>query len=275
MAAPFDLVSLVDLKTWLDIAGSDDDLLLGQVITQISRAILNFLDRPSILPGLYTETFDGGNDVALTLRQWPVNTILECSVDGILLPPSLPLAAGIGPQMGYVLEPPDVAPPGVMQRLLLRRMRFLRGVQNVTISYFAGYQISCENAVVPVMAPYNVLARAPYGDWAGDGGVIYANGVQLAPVAANPSMGQYAVASGVYTFAPTDAGANVQITYGYIPADLAVCCIDWAAERYAYRSRIGQHSKSLGGQETMAFIVKDIPDFVASTLQPYRRVVTP
>ena len=30
-------------------------------------------------------------------------------------------------------------------------------------------------------------------------------------------------------------------------------CMDWAAERYAYRSRIGQQSKSLGGQETMAF----------------------
>jgi hypothetical protein len=65
------------------------------------------------------------------------------------------------------------------------------------------------------------------------------------------SSGQYAVVNGVYSFAPADAGSTVLLTYGYVPADLASCCMDWAAERYAYRSRIGQHSKSLGGQETM------------------------
>ncbi|WOJ88051.1 hypothetical protein RZS28_09290 [Methylocapsa polymorpha] len=275
MASPFDLVSLVDLKAWLDVAGTGDDVLLTELITQISRAILNVLDRPSILPGAYTETLDGANNTAITLRQWPVNTILACSVNGALLPPSPSLKAGSGFHMGYVLEPPDVAPPGCMQRLSLRRRLFTRGVQNVEISYSAGYQINGENALVPANAPYIVAALAPYGDWRSDGGVAYGNGVSLAPVTANPTIGQYAVASGVYTFASADAGATVKLTYGYVPADLAVCCIDWAAERYAYRSRIGQQSKSLGGQETMAFIVKDTPDFVASLLQPYRRVVTP
>jgi hypothetical protein len=41
MASPFDLVSLADLKCWLDVAGTDDDVLLARLITQISRAILN------------------------------------------------------------------------------------------------------------------------------------------------------------------------------------------------------------------------------------------
>ncbi len=275
MASPSDLVSLADLKAWLDIAGTEDDLLLGQLITQISRAILNVLDRPSILPGSYTEMLDGGNDIILTLRQWPVNAISACSVNGVPIPPSPSIVSGAGPQTGYVLEPPGVAPPGVMQRLSLRRMRFLRGVQNVSISYSAGYQINCEMASVPNVAPYNAIVSAPYGDWGSDGGVKYVGGVELTPVAAAPAPGQYVVANGVYTFASSDAGTNVEITYGYIPADLAACCIDWAGERYAYRSRIGQRSKSLGGQETMTFIVKDIPDFVASALQPYRRVVTP
>jgi hypothetical protein len=94
-------------------------------------------------------------------------------------------------------------------------------------------------------------------------------------VTGNPAAGQYAVVNGTYNFAQPDAGSTVLLTYGYVPADLASCCMDWAAERYAYRSRIGQHSKSLGGQETMAFIVKDIPDFVVSALSPYRRVVMP
>ena len=55
MASSYDLASLSNVKSWLDIAGSDDDVLLSQLITQISRAILNILDCPSILPTTYAE----------------------------------------------------------------------------------------------------------------------------------------------------------------------------------------------------------------------------
>jgi hypothetical protein len=275
MASPSDLATLANVKTWLDIAGSDDDQLLSQLITQISRAILNTLDRSSILPTAYTETYDGGNEASILLRQWPVNAIAACSVDGVAIPPAPPLVAGAAAQMGYVLDSADMAPPGRLQRLSLRRRFFTRGLQNITISYSAGYQVTSEPAIAPALAPHSVLAQAPYGDWANDGGAAYVNGAALTMVSANPAAGQYTVANGVYTFAAVDAGAEVTVTYGYVPADLAVCCMDWVAERYAYRSRIGQQSKSLGGQETMSFIVKSIPDFVATALQPYRRVVTP
>jgi hypothetical protein len=162
-----------------------------------------------------------------------------------------------------------------MQRLSLRGFLFTCGIQNVTISYGAGYQITNESAVIPATPPYSVPARAPYGNWASDVGVVYSNRVSLTAVTGNPAAGQYAVVNGVYSFAQPDAGSTVLLTYGYVPADLASCCMDWAAERYAYRSRIGQQSKSLGGQETMAFIVKNIPDFVVSALSSYRRVVMP
>lgn len=275
MASRFDLASLADVKTWLDVAGEDDDILLSQLITQISRAILNVLDRSSIAPSVYAETYDGGNDVSILLRQWPVNAILSCSVNGVAIPPSPPLSGGAGLAAGYILDPSDAAPPGRMQRLSLRGHVFASGLQNVAISYAAGYQIASEGAVIPWNAPFNISALAPYGDWASDGGVNYTNGAPLTPVVANPAGGQYAVRNGVYTFAATDADASLSLTYGYVPADLSICCMDWVAERYAYRSRVGQQSKSLGSQETMAFIVKDIPDFVANILQPYRRVIMP
>ncbi|MGH6834948.1 MAG: head-tail connector protein [Methylocella sp.] len=275
MASPFDLVSLADLKSWLGITGIDDDVLLGQLITQISRAILNVIDRPAVLASAYTETYDGGDEVSIMLRQWPVIGISSCVVDGVAIPPSPPLVGGASAQTGYVLDSAEARPPGAMQRLSLRGFLFTCGLQNVTISYSAGYQITNESVVIPATAPYSVSAQAPYGNWASGGGVVYSNGVSLAAVPGNPARGQYAVANGVYSFAQADAGSVVLLTYGYVPADLASCCTDWAAERYAYRSRIGQHSKSLGGQETMAFIVKDIPDFVASALSPYRRVVMP
>jgi hypothetical protein len=275
MASRFDLASLADVKTWLDVAGEDDDILLSQLITQISRAILNVLDRPAIAPSVYAETYDGGNDMSILLRQWPVNAILSCSVNGVAIPPSPPLNGGAGLSPGYVLDPSDAGPPGRMQRLSLRGHVFASGLQNVAISYAAGYQIAAEGAVVPWNAPFNISALAPYGDWASDGGVNYADGVALTPVRANPEGGQYAVNNGVYTFAAIDVDASLTLNYGYVPADLSICCMDWVAERYAYRSRVGQQSKSLGGQETMAFIVKDIPDFVANILQPYRRVIMP
>lgn len=275
MASPFDLASLADLKTWLDIGGNDDDALLARLITQISRALLNVLDRPSILPAIYVETYDGGGEASILLRQWPVNAVLSCCVNGEAIRLSSSLFDGAGIPMGYVLDGPDAAPPGRMQRVSLWGRSFARGLQNVAISYSAGYQILGESAIVPANAPYAISALASYGEWACDCGVAYADGAPLAPVASSPTAGRYTFANGVYTFNEADAGALVRLSYGYIPADLAICCMDWVAERYAYRSRIGQQSKSLGGQETMAFLIKDIPDFVAATLGPYRRVVAP
>jgi hypothetical protein len=274
MASAFDLASLADVKIWLGISGGDDDVLLARLIAQTSRAILGILDRPAILPSIYREIYDDGDDASILLRQWPVNAILSCDVNGESLPPSAPLADGTS-QAGFIFDPPDAAPPGRMQKISLRRKGFACGRQNVAISYSAGYQVTAENALVPPSPPYTVSARAPYGDWAGDGGVAYVDGAPLGCAAASPEPGRYAISNGVYTFAAADAGALVHLTYGYVPADLAACCMDWAAERYAYRSRIGQQSKSLGGQETMAFLVKDVPDFVIRLLQPYRRVVTP
>ncbi len=275
MASPFDLVSLATVKSWLDIAGTDDDMLFGRLITQISRAILNVIDRTAVLPQAYTETYDGRGDVSIMLRQWPVTGISSCIIDGSAIPPAPPLIAGAPAQAGYVLDYASAAPPGVMQRLSLRGYLFACGLQNVTVSYTAGYKIINEAAAVPAAAPYTVVAQAPYGDWASDEGVTYADGQPLTPVSGTPSAAQYSTGNGIYTFAPADAGALVTLSYGYVPADLASCCMDWVAERYAYRSRIGQHSKSLGGQETMAFIVKDIPDFVLTALSPYRRVIMP
>jgi hypothetical protein len=275
MASPFDLVSLASLKNWLDISSTNDDVLLAQLITQISRAILNVIDRPAIVPQPYSDTYDGNDEVSILLRQWPVNSITSCTVNGVTIPCSPPIIGSASALTGYVLDPASAAPPGAMQRLSLRGCVFTCGVQNVTIGYSAGYQITAETATIPAAAPYSVTAQAPYGGWASDVSVVYANGPPLTSVTASPAMGQYTVQNGVYSFGQADAGTTILLSYGYVPAELAGCCMDWAAERYAYRSRIGQRSKSLGGQETSSFIVKDIPDFVASALAPYRRVVMP
>ena len=70
-----------------------------------------------------------------------------------------------------------------------------------------------ENLSVPATGPYTVtISRA--AQWNGDGGVSYASsGVVMARVTGMPTIGQYSVAAGVYTFAAADAAAKVVINY--------------------------------------------------------------
>ena len=71
--------------------------------------------------------------------------------------------------------------------------------------------------------------------------------------------------------------ANITIRYsaGYAapPADVAQATIELAAERFKTRDRIGQTSKTLGGQETTAFSTAAMSPTVAALLAPYRRVI--
>jgi hypothetical protein len=281
MPSPIDLILISDLNQWLDITTNDPvtETVLAQLITQISRAILNILDRPSILPANYTEVLNGSHGHSVLLRNWPVNSVSSCLINGVTIPASPPLSSNGRPQMGYVLDMADSSPPGRMQRLYLRHYCFAPGVQNISVSYNAGYLYS-ESFAIPQSG--SRIAAAPYGSWGSDMGVTFENGSigQALTSASSLNSYQYSINLSTapdiatYQFSTDHIGEVVTINYGYVPSDLATCCLEWAAERYAYRSRIGQQSKSLGGQETVSFIVKEMPDYVARVLQPYRRVVT-
>lgn len=264
-----DLISMAQLKAHLGVQSSSDDLLLAGLISQISRAICSYVNRPFIWPRNVVDTYDGNGRTALQLRNWPVVSIASVSIDGQPVAQAQNLAG-----IGWTLEAGDLEPPGAIQRIILRGQSFSRGWQNVSIAYRAGYQISNETKVVPTSPSYLATASQPFGAYVCDAGVTYANGAAMACVAANPALGQYALdAGGGYLFSAADAGQSVLISYGYAPADLANCALDWAADRYRYRERIGMTSKSLGGQETAAFRIAAMPDFVAMALRNYARVI--
>jgi len=271
-----DLVQLATVKNWLGVASSADDAQLSALITQISRAIYNYINRSFVLPANVSEAHDGSGRESLILRNWPVGAISAVIVDGKPIPPAPLLVAGVHPTPGYVLEQADDQPPGAMQQLYLRGpYRFQKCRQNVVVSYRAGYEIVAETQSAPAQAPYQILAFSPYGVFAEDTGVAYANGRSLTAVAANPAAGQYTVdaSSGTYGFSAADAGATLSLSYGYIPADLAQCALEWVADRYRYKDRIGVSSRSLGGQETTAYQNRPVPDFVAALLVNYRRII--
>ena len=64
----------------------------------------------------------------------------------------------------------------------------------------------------------------------------------------------------------------VSYTAGYAttPADVAQAAVELVGEAFRRRDRIGLSSKSLGGQEVVAFAQKDMNDTVKTLLAPYQ-----
>lgn len=268
-----DLATIANLQAW--VGSSGDSAVLSALITQTSQAILNSLNRGSILPVIYNEYYDGQGGLRLFIKNWPVISIDSLVIDGMAIPVSPPLVANSTMQSGYVLSTSDdPTPPGLEQEISLRGYRFSRGVQNVALIYSAGYQITAEAHTIPSTGPFTVTAAQPYGAWATDQGVTV-NGVPMTAVVGAPAVGQYSVSAGIYTFAAANAGQPVAVSYGYIPVDLSLACLQAAGEIYAYKGRIGVNSKSLGGQETVSFNTDVLKNMIMgmAILQPYRRVV--
>ena len=267
-----DLTTLAAVKSWLGLppGASPNDATLSALITAVSRAIYAALSRPALLPQTYTETLDAESR-RVFLRHWPVLSVNSVTLDGRAVPAAA--VPGAAASFGYLLKPGDSAPPGASQALDLRGWRVRRERQNLVVNYLAGYAIQAEAQTAPSAASWTLAALAPYGPWASDRGVVYAaSGIALASVAASPATGQYSVSTGIYTFAPGDAGKALSISYGFIPQDIAQAALELAAERFRAADRIGLRSKSLGGQETISYDSSAISAPILALLQPYRRV---
>jgi hypothetical protein len=267
----YDLTNLAALKAWLGLpaSASPNDTTLSALITAGSRAIYALLSRPGLLPQSYSETIDAESR-RLFLRHWPVLQIASVTLDGFAIPPATP---GAPSEVGYLLRPDDVAPPGRQQALDIFGWHVWPRRQNLVVAYSAGYAVQREAQSVPAETPWTLSPLAPYGPWALDMGVVYAaTGAALSAVASAPTTGQYCVNAGAYAFSAGDAGAAVSLSYGYIPQDVAQAALELAAERFRAAERIGLRSKSIGGQETIAYDISAISAPVMSLLQPYRRV---
>jgi hypothetical protein len=266
MGVPGDLTTLANVKAWRSppIVTTSDDAQIARIITAASGFILRYLQR-TLVNTAYVETRNGTGGREMMLRHAPVTALAAVSVDGSAVPP-VPDAVSAG----YVVD----AGTGIVY---LRGYGFYRGVQNVTFNYSAGYLISAEAQTVPSAAPYELSCSALTQAWARDGGVAYAGGAALVPVAANasPSAGQYvppAAPDGYYGFAAADAGKAIAVSYSYTPADVAQACIELALLRFNERARIGEGGMTLAG-EVVSFLQSELTASIVAALQPYRRVV--
>lgn len=265
-----DLTSLADVKAWLNINDSSNDAILLRLIQQASRAIYAYLTTNTLFLQTFNDTYDGVNNVRQYLKEWPVVSVSAVNIGGQSI-----LAAPVLPQQGagYRIETFNGVPPGAPQALDLYGFTFWRGRQNIYVSYTAGYAVTNEAQTIPVAAPYEVVVNQQYGRWGQDDGVVSASGLVFTAVSGTPAAGQYSVdeTTGTYEFNAANANTAVLISYSYIPADVEQACIEMVGERFRYKSRIGQKTASIGGQQTASYDLGAMSAYVGMLLQSYKR----
>lgn len=289
-----DLTTPQRAAIWMANAPTIPSPILSQLITSMTALIYSKLNRARLYSQTFTRVFDGLGNMQIILPDWPVTSISAVQQGQALVSPSvLPTPgssqpSGTNPGYGYRYVPWTGNLPGDPTVLEFVGGYFYVKPQNVKVTYQAGYLIENEAAVVPI-TPFQITVQQPMGVWSRDNGVTYANGTPLVPVKTITAIGQYIpptdATPGQYTFGAADTAADVLISYSFVPADLEEACIQMVAERYSYRSRIGEISKSLGGQETIRFSrgnsgppwgkTSSLPPEVMDLIWPYISVIPP
>lgn len=121
MATP--LALLEDVKLYLGLSGSGQDVLLTRMITAASAFIESWLSRTiAVVP--YSSTVNGNNQSVMFLPNRPIVSVESVVISGFVIP------AFTGQNdAGYGYD---------RSSILLRGYAFERGVQNVTVNYTAG-----------------------------------------------------------------------------------------------------------------------------------------
>lgn len=257
-----DLTSLPNVKSWLGISTTNDDVQLTRLISAASQYVQSWMNRQFAVV-TKTEARNGTGTAMMALGDWPVVSISSLVVNGTAIVQSID-----GVAAGYVFD---------SRMLYLIGYIFPMGLQNVKVTYTVGYQKTNEAATIQSTPSYTLDPATLSLPWSGGLSVSFASGVALTKVTAAPTAGQYSLLSSgglwTYTFAAADAGKAILLTYMYTPPEIEQACIELISLRYRERSRIGENSKSIGG-ETVSFNVKDFPEGVKTILNNYRRVIS-
>lgn len=291
-----DMCLLQDVKNWIFGNPADNnwpvqsDAFLSFEITAASRGIMRYLTRSTLLARQINEVRSGVGGASLMLREWPVlGDITSLNINGISVNKRGPLAGpNIGTPGGWVIQNPwDGVDAGTPAILISTAVPFYEGGANIAITYNAGYAVQAEPAAVPAATAFTVVPQQPFGRFAQNFLVTYANGTPMTPVISNPGVGQYippplppssSVTSDSYvpkyTFSSADANAGVLLTYSFTPAEVQQCAAKWVGEWWAYKSRPGERSKSgPAGGGSSSYDLTDMPQDIKMMLLPYQSVV--
>ena len=154
---------------------------------------------------------------------------------------------------------------------------FAQGVQNVAISYVAGFptmQVVNELQTIPASAPFTITAKQ--GPWVENTSVVFfVGGATLTPVVLSPAGGQYfLLGGGQYLFSAADAGKQVLLSYQLAgtPPDIQDKVRQQVAVNYKRKEWIDHQSISMGQNAgSTTFRSWKIPPEVEECIQNYMR----
>jgi hypothetical protein len=260
-----DLTTLSNVLGWRTpvIAPGADTAQIKREITAASHAILRYLQRDTLGVREYVETRNGYNTQGMQTKNYPIQKINALTVGPTIVKPPVNLNG-----YGFVFE----ADTGM---LYLRGYVFPLGFQNITIDYWAGFQQTDPD--MPIGSDGTIQCSSLVELWDSNQGVAYAEtGEPLVPVKSAPTVGQFVPPTGpdgFYLFNASEAATAVDITYGYTPRDVEEACIQLVILEYNRRSRIGENSKSLAGENISYYSSKAFTETITSRLEPYMNVV--
>lgn len=108
-----------------------DDPLLTRLITSSSAYIQSWLNR-TIATATYTETLNGSGGYAMLMQNYPISAVHSVAINGVTIPvrPALNQTTGTYAGFGYVFD---------ADKIMVSGTKFCQGMQNVSVSYDAGY----------------------------------------------------------------------------------------------------------------------------------------
>lgn len=251
------LCSVEDVRRWVGTSENTvADAQIGDIIAAASQFILREIGLPSLISQTYTRVFSGRGTDRLSLPIWPVTSITTLTIGGVAVAATA-WSAGSITNTGYILEPWVGNDAPAMQGIRMLGSTFTAGLQNVSVTFVAGFRRTAEAQAVPASTPFKVTTELK---WLADHGVD-GDGNAMTAVTDAPGLGEYRLGErpGDYIFAEADAELPVELTYSYCPADLWMACVEIAGDWYRKKDRIGHASKQLAGNETVSFTLGSIP----------------
>jgi len=306
-----DLTDVAAVNAILLQQPTTDAAFIQSQITDYSRNILTRTSR-GFLSGVrnYSERYNGSGSLEQALRNYPILAIASLSVDGIAIPASPDFI-----QSGYVIDTegsqafvgfatggrgfrgsaadqsqwsvwPGSGGYGNAPPLGYAPYRFSQGIQNVAVSYTAGYTtlIPAEDQTVPASpGPYTVEVDEAATFYLDRGVTLASDGTPLTPVTGAPGPLQYTpplfgqTPPGVYTFnaAQQAAAVNISYLYGAPPEDLSEAAARLVAQMYRKRSWIGQNSQIQPGIGTTGYSSLEVEIGTAMTIERYKNRMMP
>jgi hypothetical protein len=123
-----DLTTLQAARSRLGQTSDVDDVNLQRAISATSAQIESFCSR-KFTAADYVERYDGTGKPTLTLRQYPIISVTSVAINGYAIiagDPTVPIPTGF-----FVRQP---------RTLVLATQSFSLGIQNILISYRAGFE---------------------------------------------------------------------------------------------------------------------------------------